>query len=159
MVSKQGLENWLARNQTFLPQSNDEGTGATEEISISDILCEHDALDPSKASNMKCINEVSAEPAVRCRKLDREIRVLTTRSWQPDATLRRCSTPKTSVQFASLKSIKVRVPPTVDRYPAGIDSPLQKGDTNKSIPAWYLPSMRFLRWDLMNLDTGYQSRG
>ena len=67
VVSKQSLEGWLARNQTHLPQP-DEGEGeALEEISASDILCEHDALDPSKASRMKCINEASAESAAKAR--------------------------------------------------------------------------------------------
>lgn len=64
VVSKQGLENWLVRNQTRLPKPNEE-EGVPEEISIPDILCEHGALDPSKAGNMKCINEVSAQLAVR----------------------------------------------------------------------------------------------
>jgi hypothetical protein len=135
VVSKQGLENWLASNQTYLPQSNDEDTGVPEETPISDTLCEHGALDPSKASNMKCINEVSPEPTAGYRKLDRKIRVLTTRSWLPEATLRRCFTLKISVQFASSKRIKVRVPSTMNRHP-NTDSPfVQKNDTSKSIPA------------------------
>lgn len=116
VVSKQGLENWLARNQTRLPQPNGEDGGAPEDIYISDILCEHGALDPSKASNMKCINEVGAESAVGYRKLDRKIRVLTTRSWQLDATSHRCSTLTTSVRFASSKRIKVRVSCTIDGH-------------------------------------------
>jgi hypothetical protein len=72
VVSKQSLENWLARNQTHLPRTNDEEDGAPEELSISDILCEHGALDPSKASKMKCIDEVSATFALRYPKLDQE---------------------------------------------------------------------------------------
>ena len=72
VVSKQSLENWLARNQTHLPRANDEDDGAPEELSISDILCEHGALDPSRASNMKCINEVSAAFARRYCKLDKK---------------------------------------------------------------------------------------
>jgi hypothetical protein len=61
VASKRSLGHWLTRNQTHLPQPCNEDTGISEEISISDILCEHGALDPSKSSNMKCINEVSAE--------------------------------------------------------------------------------------------------
>ncbi|KAF9647555.1 cysteine proteinase [Thelephora ganbajun] len=61
VVSKQGLEKWLARNQTHPPQLNDEDAGVLEEISISDILCEHGVLDSSKASHMKCINEGAYE--------------------------------------------------------------------------------------------------
>ena len=97
VVSKRGLENWLARNQTWLPQPSDEDPGVPEEISISDILCDHGALDPSKASNMKCINEVRAESAVRYHKLDCKIRVLTKTSWQLDPTSRHCSTLATYV--------------------------------------------------------------
>lgn len=121
VVSKQGLENWLARNQTRLPQSNDEGAEVPEEIPISDITCEHGALDPSKASSMKCVNEVSADSTVRYHKSDHKIRVLTTRSWPPGATSRHCSTPITSVQSASPKRTKVRVPPTINSH-LGIDS-------------------------------------
>ena len=89
MVSKRGLEKWLARNQTHLPQLNDEDAGVPEEISISDILCEHGALDPPQASRMKCINEVSAEFTAGASKLDRKIRVPTRRFRLPDAILRR----------------------------------------------------------------------
>jgi len=89
VVSKQGLEEWLARNQTHLPQPNDEDAGVPEEISISDILCEHGALDPSQASRMKCISEVSTESNARASKLNRKIRVPTRRFRLPDAILRR----------------------------------------------------------------------
>ena len=61
VVSRQGLEKWLARNQTYLPQPTDKEIEVLEEISISDVLCEHGALDPSQASSMKCINGVSVE--------------------------------------------------------------------------------------------------
>ena len=115
-MSKLGLEDWLARNQTRPPQPNDEDGGVGEEISISDILCEHAALDPSKASDMKCINEVRAEPVVRYRELDDKIRVPTKRSWQLDALSPRCSTLTTSVQFASQGLIKVRVSLMNDEY-------------------------------------------
>jgi len=108
VVSKQSLEKWLARNQTCLPQPTGEDVGALEEISISDILCEHGALDPSQASSMKCINEVSVEFAVRDSKLDRKTRLPTRTFWIPDASSRRCSTLITSAQFASRRHIKVR---------------------------------------------------
>jgi hypothetical protein len=108
VVSRQSLEKWLARNQTCLPQPIDEDAGVLEEISISDILCEHGALDPSQASSMKCINGVSVESAARDSKLDRKTR-LPTRAFQlPDASSRRCSTLITFAQFASCKHIKVR---------------------------------------------------
>ena len=55
-MSKQGLEHWLNRYQTHLPK--DEDAEVPGEIPISDILCEHGVLDPSKSSHMKCINEV-----------------------------------------------------------------------------------------------------
>lgn len=115
MVSKHGLEKWLARHQTRLPQPDDENPGVPEEVSISDILCEHGALDPSKASDMKCINEVSAQYIIGYCELDLKIRVLTTKSWQPDATSRHYFTLTTSVRFASPKRIKVRVPPMIAR--------------------------------------------
>lgn len=121
MASKQSLEKWLARNQTHLPQP-DEEEEAPEEISLSDILCEHDALDPSKASRMKCINEVSAESATRIRKLDRKIRVPMRRFWPPDARSHLYSTQATYVQFASQKHIKVRSPWSIERY-SGTESP------------------------------------
>jgi len=66
VVSRQGLEKWLARNQTHLPQPN-EDMEVLEEICVLDILCEHSALDPSKANRMKCINEVSVESIARAR--------------------------------------------------------------------------------------------
>lgn len=115
-MSKQSLEKWLSRNQTHLPQPDNEEGEAPEEISVSDILCEHDALDPLKAGRMKCINEVSAESAARTRKLDRQIRGPTERFQPPDARSRRCSTLATSVRFASRKHIKVRSPGSTERY-------------------------------------------
>ena len=79
VVNKHGLEKWLTRNQTHLPQPSDEDGGVPEEISIPDILCEHGALDPSQASRMKCINEVSTESTVRGSELNRKTRVPMTR--------------------------------------------------------------------------------
>lgn len=108
IVSKQGLEKWLARNQTYLPQPTNEDAGVLEEISVSDILCVHGGLDPSQASQMKCINEVSVGTATRSGKLDRKTRVPTRRFWLLDASSHRCSTPTTSAQSASHKPIKVR---------------------------------------------------
>lgn len=108
VVSKQSLEKWLARNQTCLPQPTGEDVGALEEISISDILCEHGALDPSQASSMKCINRVSARLAVRDSKLDHKTRLPTRAFWLPGASSRRCSALITSAQFASRRHTKVR---------------------------------------------------
>ena len=114
VVSKRSLEEWLARNQTHLPQPNDEA-GVPEEISTSAILCEHGALDPAQADRMKCINEVSAESAAKVSKLNRKARVPTRRSWLRDASSRRCSTLTTSVRSASYKHTKVRNPRPTER--------------------------------------------
>lgn len=110
MVSKQSLEEWLARNQTHLPPPDDEESGAPEEISVSDILCEHDGLDPSKASRMKCINEVGPGSVAKASKPNSKVRLPTIRFRLPDACSRRCSTLATSVKFVSHKHIKVRDP-------------------------------------------------
>ena len=122
MVNKQGLEKWLARNQTHLPQPNDEDGGVPEEISISDVLCEHEALDPSKAGRMKCINEVSADSAARTSKLYHKIRVHTRRFRLPDANSRRYSTLTMSVRYVSLNHIKVRNLRSTKRH-SGTKSP------------------------------------
>lgn len=117
VVSKQSLENWLARNQTHLSKPNEESVGVPEEISMSDILCEHGALDPSKASDMKCINEVSAEFTTKYGKPYHKIRVHTKRSWLLDAPSHHCSIPTTSVQFASRNCTKVRDLRAINRHP------------------------------------------
>lgn len=111
VVSKQSLESWLARNQTHLPQPNEEEEEeeVPEEISISDIVCKHDALDPSKAGRMKCINEVSADPAAMASKFNRRIRVPTRKYWLPDVRSRRRCIQAIFVQFASHKRTKVRI--------------------------------------------------
>lgn len=97
MVSKQSLENWLARNQTHLPPPGGEEVGAPEEISVSDILCEHGALDPSQAGRMKCINEVSTESIIGARKLNSKIRAPTRRFRPLDVSSSRWSILTTSV--------------------------------------------------------------
>lgn len=70
IVSQQALEAWLSTYciATALPASetdtttyNDTGQGHNSrsvDISISDILCEHNNLDPTKAQKMKRINLV-----------------------------------------------------------------------------------------------------
>lgn len=70
IVSQQALETWLSTYciATALPASemdtttcNDTGqshNSGTVAISISDILCEHNNLDPTKAQKMKRINLV-----------------------------------------------------------------------------------------------------
>lgn len=69
IVSQQALETWLSTYciATALPTSekdttyNDTGQGHNSrsvDISISDILCEHNNLDPTKAQKMKRINLV-----------------------------------------------------------------------------------------------------
>lgn len=108
VASKQSLESWLVRNQTHLPQPNEEEAGVLEEISVSDILCEHSSLDPSQASRMKCINEVSAESVARVDQLNNKIRLPTKRFRPLDASSRRWFTLTTSVKFVSRKHIKVR---------------------------------------------------
>ena len=108
VVSKQSLESWLACNQSYLPQPNDDDAGVREEISVSDILCEHGALDPSQASRMKCINEAGAKSAARVGKLNLRIRTPTRRFWLLDASSPHYSILATSAQFASRKHTKVR---------------------------------------------------
>ncbi|KAF8798163.1 cysteine proteinase [Phlegmacium glaucopus] len=68
IVSQQALETWLSTHciATALPasemhQTTDDKTGSSHnsrsvDITISDILCEHNYLDPTKAQKMKRIN-------------------------------------------------------------------------------------------------------
>ena len=109
-MSKRGLEEWLARNQTYLPQTTGAGEDSEvlEEISVSDILCGHDGLDPSQANRMKCINEVSMESVTRDGKLHHVTRVPTRKFWLPGANLCHYATLATSARFASHKHIRVR---------------------------------------------------
>lgn len=107
-MSKKGLEEWLARNQTYLPQTAGGDSGVVEEIFISNILCGHGGLDPSQANRMKCINEVSVESATGGGKLHHVTRVPTRKLWLPGASLRHYATLATSARFASHKHIKVR---------------------------------------------------
>lgn len=80
IVSQQALEAWLSTHciTTALPSSEtgmttDNDTGPSNsrsvDITISDILCEHNYLDPTKAQKMKrislvCILRLSAVGSV-----------------------------------------------------------------------------------------------
>jgi hypothetical protein len=158
VVSKQSLEEWLARNQTHLPQPNDEAE-VPEEISTSAILCEHGALDPAQAGRMKCINEVSVESVARASELNRSVRVLTRKSWLWDASSRRCSTLTTSVQSASYRRIKVRDLRQTERCLGTYPHNLQKNATSKSTPAWSPLLMRSATWPWTSPDSGCQNHG
>lgn len=69
IVSQQALEAWLSAHcltaallpsETDMPTNDDGPTHKSRsvEITISDILCEHNYLDPTKAQKMKRINIV-----------------------------------------------------------------------------------------------------
>lgn len=70
IVSQQALEAWLSTHciaaalpvsETDTTTSSDTGQGHNSrsvDISISDILCEHNNLDPTKVQKMKRINLV-----------------------------------------------------------------------------------------------------
>lgn len=66
MVSRQALENWLAKPfvQPEEHKSRSQSVSGDAELQVCDILCTHGALHPHKASSMKRISRVSANP--RC---------------------------------------------------------------------------------------------
>lgn len=62
IISRQALERWLskplAKPKTKLKGAEESET-APEILPTSDILCQHDALDPQRANNMKRVSAVS----------------------------------------------------------------------------------------------------
>lgn len=70
VVSRQALEGWLSRRLT---KAKDEksppvtGNDTLGEVTIMpDILCQHGALDPQKAHNMKRVSKVHNCNLIRC---------------------------------------------------------------------------------------------
>lgn len=69
MVSRQALENWLAK-PFVKPEGHKSrsqsvsGDAEPEALPTPDILCSHGGLHPHKANNMKRISRVSENP--RC---------------------------------------------------------------------------------------------
>jgi hypothetical protein len=62
IISRQALERWLCKPLAKLktkPKVADEAETIAEILPASDILCDHDALDPQKANNMKRVSAVS----------------------------------------------------------------------------------------------------
>lgn len=64
MVSRQALENWLAKpfvkpEEHKSRSQSASGDGEIEILPTPDILCGHGGLNPHKASNMKRMSRVS----------------------------------------------------------------------------------------------------
>ena len=62
IISRQALERCLSKplaKQKPKPKAVEEAETIAEILLTSDILCDHDALDPQKANNMKRISAVS----------------------------------------------------------------------------------------------------
>lgn len=62
IISRQALERWLSKPLAKLKtksKATEEAETTAEILPASDILCDHDALDPQKASNMKRVPAVS----------------------------------------------------------------------------------------------------
>lgn len=62
IISRQALERWLSKplaKPKTKPKGTEESETTLEILPTSDILCQHDALDPQRASNMKRVSAVS----------------------------------------------------------------------------------------------------
>ncbi|OAX36669.1 cysteine proteinase [Rhizopogon vinicolor AM-OR11-026] len=59
IISRQALERWLSKPLAKLKTKSkvtEEAEATAEILPVSDILCDHDALDPQKANNMKRVS-------------------------------------------------------------------------------------------------------
>ncbi|KAG2041623.1 cysteine proteinase [Suillus americanus] len=64
IISRQALERWLCKplaKQKTKPKGGEEPETTPEILTTSDILCQHDALDPQRANNMKRISASAYE--------------------------------------------------------------------------------------------------
>jgi ubiquitin carboxyl-terminal hydrolase 48 len=62
IISRQALERWLSKplaKPKTKPKGVEESETTLEILPTSDVLCQHDALDPQRANNMKRVSAVS----------------------------------------------------------------------------------------------------
>lgn len=67
IISRQTLERWLSKSlakQKTKPKGEEEPETTPEILPTSDILCQHDALDPQRANNMKRVSARAYEKLV-----------------------------------------------------------------------------------------------